>query len=605
MIKEFPMTRPLCISVLGVLLLWLTSAAATSAKLDSIILKTIAQNQSIPNSAFSVGVMYKGQVVHSKGYGLRDRELGLPVTPETRFYIGSNTKSFTVLGLAMLRDEGIFNFDTLVTTYLPDFRTIDTSINAKITPADMLSHRTGLPRHDALWTFTNLGRDEIVRRIRYLEMDYRNGVGFRNSYQYNNLMYMAAGTITEKLKTTTWEKFTQDRILTPLNMTNSGFGRSGFIDYANSARPYDSSGTLLAFPLEKGEAVGPAGTIYSTAEDMLKYLNLYLLLGKTPAGQTLISQAGITQIFTARNDPRDGQHLITNAVLSYYGMGWRVDWDSTNWVGYHGGELGGYTSQMAFDQANQIAVVVLASQKNAPAINPIINAMLDYLHGKPAALSAPQAPAMADLDPAAGPSSVGISKGLKKSSAYQVVKRFTHPGYGEMDLVTDGTQFYYNWFDNYWQIYKKEGIYDYYWRTYPASGIASVPSYLERDSSGDTVALYPVLEPYAISRFAATGDASVPPLQPAGKRSGDRDARIVIRNGTGGVQFSIRSPDAPWHLVITDLRGSVVQTIRGLRTSRHACPEPVVLRKITRGAYLYRCTDDTGDNSAGKFIVLQ
>jgi len=507
---------------------------ASGADLNQVVLDAIAGNQPVAGAGYSVGVMLDSQVVLCRGYGYRDKDLQLPVDSLTRFFIGSNTKSFTVLGLAMLRDRGVFDFDVPVTRYLPSFRTIDSSITAQITPADMLAHLTGLPRHDAFWLYTNLSRDDIVGRIRHLEMDYRPEMVFRGSFQYNNLMYMTAGTITEQLTGLSWEQFTRDSILTPLAMTNSGLGRTGFAGHVNASRPYNADGTLLGLPWENSDAVGPAGTIYSTAPDMLKYLQLYLRRGVTPGGDRLVSDSALVGIFTQRNDSKD-RHLLAGAILTYYGMGWWVDYDGTHWAGYHGGGIGGYTSQMAFDQASRIAIVVLGNHRGEPAVNAIVTALLASLHGSPIGKALATAPAVIDDMPAkarSAPAPAALGK-TGAASALDVVARFEHPGYGEMDIVRDSAGTYYQWFDNVWRIERSDTLYDYYLKGNASNGYTEWPSYLERDSTGDTVALLPALELYAISRFARTGGEPVMPH--AVRAAVQRLPRVALVVGSGSV----------------------------------------------------------------------
>ena len=104
-----------------------------------------------------------------RGFGLRDVEAELPVTPETLFAIGSATKAFTATVLATLADEGKLDWDEPVRTYLPDFRLYDEFASERVTPRDLVTHRSGLPRHDLVWYGSPLSREELYHRLRWLE----------------------------------------------------------------------------------------------------------------------------------------------------------------------------------------------------------------------------------------------------------------------------------------------------------------------------------------------------------------------------------------------------------------------------------------------------
>src|SRR6516225_1393080 len=140
-------------------------------------------------AGFSIAVVQNGEVILSKGYGVRDVKNNLPVTTKTLFAIGSSTKSFTVSSLATLVDQGKLEWDKPVRDYMPDFRMWDQMTTERMTARDLVTHRSGLPRHDLMWYSSPFSRDELFARLRYLEPSK----DFRTSFQYQNLMFMTAG----------------------------------------------------------------------------------------------------------------------------------------------------------------------------------------------------------------------------------------------------------------------------------------------------------------------------------------------------------------------------------------------------------------------------
>ena len=225
----------------------------------------------VPGAA--VAVIYKGEVVLSQGYGLRDVAKNLPVTPETLFAIGSCTKAFTSFDIALLVEEGKLGWDTPIREYLPDFRMYDPVATEQMTARDITSHRSGLPRHDFLWYGSSFDREELYRRLQYLKPNKP----FRSGYEYQNLMFMLAGYLVGKVTGTSWEAFTQQRILDRLGMSDTNFSVSVSETAANAALPYEfKDESVQAIPFRNIDNVAPAGSINSNLVDMVKWLALHM-----------------------------------------------------------------------------------------------------------------------------------------------------------------------------------------------------------------------------------------------------------------------------------------------------------------------------------------
>ena len=120
-------------------------------------------------AGFAVAVIRDGKVTYARGFGSRDLKNNQPVTTKTLFAIGSATKSFTVTALGTLVDQGKLDWDKPVRGYLPDFQLMDLVANERMTPRDLVTHRSGLPGHDRMWLSSGLSRQEIYSRLRYLE----------------------------------------------------------------------------------------------------------------------------------------------------------------------------------------------------------------------------------------------------------------------------------------------------------------------------------------------------------------------------------------------------------------------------------------------------
>ena len=163
--------------------------------------------------------MVGSDVVLAKGFGERDVANEKAVTADTLFAIGSSTKAFTTLALATLVDEGRLDWDGRVVDYMPSFRLSDADRTMAMTPRDLVTHRSGLPRHDLVWYGSDLSRAELVERLRYLDANQ----DLRQGFQYQNMMYMTAGRLGEVITAKTWEEMVRERIFEPLGMNNSNF----------------------------------------------------------------------------------------------------------------------------------------------------------------------------------------------------------------------------------------------------------------------------------------------------------------------------------------------------------------------------------------------
>src|ERR1700754_4979828 len=156
----------------------------------------------------AIAIVKGDQVVLAKGYGVRN--LGDPTTVDERtlFAIGSSSKAFTAAAIAMLVDEGKVKWDDPVTKYLPGFQMYDPYVTRELTVRDLLTHRSGLERGDLLWYGSELNRDEIMNRVRYLKPTW----SLRSRFGYQNLMFLTAGQLIAKVSGKSWDDFIRDRI---------------------------------------------------------------------------------------------------------------------------------------------------------------------------------------------------------------------------------------------------------------------------------------------------------------------------------------------------------------------------------------------------------
>jgi CubicO group peptidase (beta-lactamase class C family) len=182
-----------------------------------------------------VAVVVGDEVVLLKGYGFRDVEKKLPMTAETQMPIASVTKQFTVAALATLVRQGKLDWDKPVREYLPDFRMNNEYATSHLTPRDLVTHRSGLPRHDAIWYGTDLNREQIYHRLPFFEFSR----DLRVRFQYNNLMFMTAGYLGGQIAKSSWEDLVKNALFTPLGMKRSNFSVATMKADANVSQAYE------------------------------------------------------------------------------------------------------------------------------------------------------------------------------------------------------------------------------------------------------------------------------------------------------------------------------------------------------------------------------
>jgi CubicO group peptidase (beta-lactamase class C family) len=304
----------------------------------------------------AIAVVRNGHVVLAHGYGFRDVDKKLPVTSKTLFAIGSCTKAFTTFVMGTLVDEGKLDWDKPVRTYMPEFRLHDQVATELITPRDLVTHRSGLPRHDLVWYNAALSRKEIVERLRYLEPTE----AFRGKFQYNNLMYMTAGYLVERLTGQSWEDAVRARIFASLGMTGTNFSVRDSQKAADFASPYaDRDDKVVGIPFRDISTIGPAGSINSNVADMARWLIVQTDKGKID-GKQVLSPAVLADIHTPHMTtgvPQERKEIMPAG----YALGWGVDDYRGHRRVHHGGAIDGFVATTTLFPDDGLGIVVLAN----------------------------------------------------------------------------------------------------------------------------------------------------------------------------------------------------------------------------------------------------
>src|SRR5438445_2000235 len=331
-----------------------------------------------------VGIVVGDKLVFAKGYGYRDYEKKLPVTPQTMFTIASNTKLFTAVAAGMLVEEGKLTWDRPIKESVPTIEFYNSYLNNSITLRDMLSHRTGITRHDSIWYKSDDSTNGLFERPTYLEPKESP----RQIFLYNNMMYAGAGYAIELQSGKPWVQFVRERILQPLNMNSTVFTIADMLKQPDVGVPFTErrdSFELYKIPYyEDQQGVAPAGAIISNIEDMSHWLIALMNNGQYAGKQVLPPKALAATMEPAIALPNAaGQSRGWWEVLNQaYGMGrWTASYRG-HLIAFHGGDLPGFHSQISFMPNDHIGVIVFViGNHTAPLYNPISYNVYERLLG--------------------------------------------------------------------------------------------------------------------------------------------------------------------------------------------------------------------------------
>ena len=307
-----------------------------------------------------IGVVQKDKLVFAKGYGYRNIETKQPITPNTLFPIASNTKLITATAVGFLVEEGKLEWDQPVKKYSPQIQFYNDDLTSKVTMRDMLSHRTGISRHDNIWYNSDFNRQEIFDRIKYLEPS----IPLRQGYLYNNIMYGAAGHIIYQLSGQTWEDYVRSKIFVPLNMNSSMFDTDEMRkqpDFVTSYYEKRDTNLLLMNPFySKFNGVGPAGSIISNINDMSKWLIAQMNGGKFN-GKAIIPSRVIRETMQPTALSSGVPDKYFENLNSMYGMGRSTSSYKGHYLTGHAGAIGGIYSYVSFMPYDSIGIIVFTN----------------------------------------------------------------------------------------------------------------------------------------------------------------------------------------------------------------------------------------------------
>lgn len=332
----------------------------------------------------AIVVVKNDQVIFLKGYGVRDVKTNAPVTPDTVFAIGSTTKAFVTGAMAMLVDDGKMNWDDPVRKHVPYFRLSDPLASDNVALRDIVTHRTGLIRHDLLWYGSPWSREEIVRRIGFVPLSY----GFRTTFQYQNIMFLTAGLAVGNASGSSWEEFTQRRIFDPLGMKSASLSTAIAEKSADHATPHLKKGSAVEpMPWRNIDNIGPAGAINASVRDLSNWIRLHLNEGELD-GKRLISAENVREMHTPQMVIRnEGRWQLffppTETSQLSYGLGWFINDYRGRKLVMHGGTIDGFRASIVLVPSSKLGVAVLTNLNGTQMPEAACYIIVDLLEALP------------------------------------------------------------------------------------------------------------------------------------------------------------------------------------------------------------------------------
>ncbi len=302
-------------------------------------------NAAVRINRFSGAVLLArdGQPIISRGYGMANLEHSVPNTPQTVFRVGSVTKQFTGMAVALLQERGKLSVNDPICKYLTDCPPAWQPITIK----NLLTHTAGIPNYTEFPDFMKTAAvdttaAELTSRFRDKPLQFALG----EKYAYSNSGYFLLGTIIERASGKSYADFLQENIFAPLGMKDTGYDNPvRLIKHRASGYARTSDGFINAAPISMSTAYA-AGALYSTVGDLL-------LWDQALYTEKLVSRKSLDEAFTP--------------FKSNYGYGWSIGKRHDRQVISHGGGIFGFSAYIARYPADRMTVVVLSNVEGAPS----------------------------------------------------------------------------------------------------------------------------------------------------------------------------------------------------------------------------------------------
>lgn len=328
------------------------SFGQTAGKLDEAV-QALAKDG---NFMGSVLVARGDEVLLNKGYGSADLEKQIPNDPKTKFRLASVTKQFTAAAILLLEERGKLKIEDPVKNYLPDAP----AAWDKITICHLLTHTSGIPGFTEFpdYSLTQMNPatpEQLVARFRDKPLEFVPG----EKWNYSNSGYVLLGYLIEKVSGTSYAKFVQENIFSPLGMKDSGYdSNEDVIEHRATGYARGASGPVKAAYIHMSIPFS-AGALYSTTEDLLRW------------------ESGL---FGGELLKAESLQKMTTPFKSGYALGVGVLTKDGHKVISHSGGIEGFRTHLSYFPDGKYTIAVL-SNLETNAVEKIASKLADLLYG--------------------------------------------------------------------------------------------------------------------------------------------------------------------------------------------------------------------------------
>jgi CubicO group peptidase (beta-lactamase class C family) len=366
---------------LGSALLPLAAGAARGAGVEEKTIDALARQalQAWRTPGLALAIVRDDEVIHAKGYGVREVGKDDPVTPSTHFPLASCSKAFTTAAMAILVDEGKLDWDDHVGKHLDWFRLSDILADREVRLRDLVTHRTGLGAHELLWYRAPWSPEEAVRRAGRLPLDRP----FRSTFQYQSTMFTATGLAVAAAARTPWQEFIQKRIFDPLDLRSATCTPADAVKTPGRATGHrlDRRGEPEVVPFYVHVGPDAAGTVFASVRDLARWLR-FQLAGGAIGKRRLVSARSLGETHTPQIPLRlqtveREVHDLTNQIS--YGMAWVVqDYRGVKLVS-HAGTIDGFRAHLTMVPSERLGLVLLNNRDKTQLNLALSNTLLEHL----------------------------------------------------------------------------------------------------------------------------------------------------------------------------------------------------------------------------------
>lgn len=325
-------------------------------------------------TGLAVAVVKDSAIIYHNALGFSDAGLKRPVSTTSLFNIASCSKAFTAACIGILVDEGKVKWTDKVTDYFPEFRLADDYITRQLTIEDLLCHRSGLGTFfgDLLWYNTGYTDEEVMMRMRNEPITRRFGIEFG----YQNIMFMIAGDIIEKVTGQTWSEFVDSRIYTPLGMVQTKPSNDELTKDQEIAFGHINNKVLDIYDFNAAKS---AAAMYSSVDEMSLWTMMMLNSGKYK-GKQIISTGSLTRILEPHTILGASASQKKHGINFYtYGLGWFIYDYNGKKIAEHDGGMPGYISKVTLIPEQKISIIILNNGNDFYINSALIGDLMDIL----------------------------------------------------------------------------------------------------------------------------------------------------------------------------------------------------------------------------------